>query len=85
MKGFAKKWDEPMTKKCVIFRMCHLLHWNKPNCDFIKYSRITMTLLLLTKQVAIKSSMHKQQVCSVLISIEALTREKERDPKMSHK
>ena len=41
-----------------------------------------MTLLLLTKQVGIESSMHKQQVCSVLGSIEALTREKERDPKV---
>ncbi|WJX18492.1 hypothetical protein P8452_08286 [Trifolium repens] len=35
--------------------------------------------------VGIKSSMHRQQVCSVPGSIEALTREIERDPKMSHK
>jgi hypothetical protein len=41
-----------------------------------------MTLLPLTKQVGIKSSMHRQQVCSVPGSIEALTREIERDPKV---
>ncbi|KAK2377764.1 hypothetical protein QL285_078401 [Trifolium repens] len=32
--------------------------------------------------VGIKSSMHRQQVCSVPGSIEALTREIERDPKV---